>query len=97
MAEKPVETLNGREKAYLPPAAPPRNHGHTVAAWVTVTVILVGALVASAGVVAALPWLFWTGLGIAVLGLIVGYALRKAGLGQPEPSAPARDGAGDDA
>lgn len=70
------------ERAALPPA-PPANHGNTRAAWVTVTVILVGALVAALAVMAALPWLFWVGLGIAVVGLVVGRVMRWLGLGQP--------------
>ena len=82
-----------REKAYLPPVAPPRNHGHTVAAWVAMTSVMVGATAAAVGVVLPALWLVWTGAGVAVLGLLVGGVLRKAGLGQPEPSRPPRNGA----
>lgn len=97
MAENPQESsTQGAEHAHLPPAAPPRNHGHTVAAWVTVSIVMLGGVVASAAVVASLTWLFWVGLGIVVLGVVVGLVLRRAGLGQPEPSGPRRGGAGDD-
>ena len=97
MAEKPLDSPAAKgERAYLPPASPPRNHGHTVAAWVTVTVVMVGAAIASGAVVAALPWLFWVGIGVVVLGVLVGLVLRKAGFGQPEPSGPRRGAAGDD-
>lgn len=82
-----------REKAYLPPVAPPRNHGHTVAAWVAMTSVMVGATAAAVGFVLPALWLVWTGAGVAVLGLLVGGVLRKAGLGQPEPSRPPRNGA----
>ena len=70
------------ERPALPPA-PPVNHGNTRAAWVTVTVILVGGLVAGLAVMAAQPWLFWVGLGIAALGLVVGRVMRWLGFGQP--------------
>ena len=82
-----------REKAYLPPVAPPRNHGHTVAAWVAMTSVMVGATVVAVGFVVPASWLVWTGVGVVVLGLLVGGVLRKAGLGQPEPSRPPRDAA----
>lgn len=81
------------EKAYLPPVAPPRNHGHTVAAWVAMTSVMVGATVVAVGFVVPALWLVWTGTGVVVVGLLVGGVLRKAGLGQPEPSRPPRNGA----
>ena len=74
------------ERAYLPPHAPPVNHGHTSAAWATMILILLGVLVAAGAVVAALVWLFWVGLGIAVLGLVVGKVMSVLGYGQPKPS-----------
>lgn len=91
MAEKPHD--RSPEVARLPLAAPPTNHGHTVAAWVTVTVVLVGAVVSAVAVVAALPWLFWTGLGVVVVGVVLGRVLKMLGFGQPQPSGPVRDGA----
>lgn len=72
-----------REVAYLPPAAPPRNHGHTLAAWVTVVLVLIGGVVMAVGVLVAQPWLFWTGLGVAVVGLVLGRVLKMLGFGQP--------------
>lgn len=69
--------------ANLPAGSPPANHGRTTAAWVTVTVVVVGALVSSLAVVAALPWLFWTGLVVIGIGLVAGRALRMLGFGQP--------------
>lgn len=82
-----------REKAYLPPVAPPRNHGHTVAAWVAMASVMVGATVIAVGLVVPASWLVWTGAGVIVLGLLVGGVLRKAGLGQPEPSRSPRNAA----
>lgn len=74
-----------REKAYLPPVAPPRNHGHTVAAWVAMAGVMLGATLAAVGFVVPAVWLVWTGAAVAVVALLVGGVLRKAGLGQPVP------------
>ncbi len=82
-----------REKAYLPPAAPPRNHGRTVAAWVAMTGVMVGAVVVAVGFVVPALWLVWTGAAVVVAGLLAGGILRKAGLGQPERSSASRNGA----
>ncbi|HEY3437065.1 MAG TPA: HGxxPAAW family protein [Actinotalea sp.] len=71
------------ERAYLPVAAPPANHGNTVASWVTVCGVLLGAIVSAVAVVAARPWLFFTGLGVVVVALIVGRVLKMLGFGQP--------------
>jgi hypothetical protein len=71
------------ELAHLPVASPPRNHGNTTAAWVTVTVVLLGAVVSSIAVVVARPWLFWVGLGVVVIGVVVGRVLKMLGFGQP--------------
>ncbi|HQY33717.1 HGxxPAAW family protein [Actinotalea sp.] len=69
--------------ADLPAGSPPANHGRTTAAWVTVTVVVIGALISSLAVVAALPWLFWAGLVVIAVGLVAGRALRMLGFGQP--------------
>lgn len=71
------------ERSHLPVASPPTNHGHTIAAWVTVIVVLLGAVVSSVAVVVALPWLFWTGLGVVLVGVILGRVLKTLGFGQP--------------
>lgn len=56
-------------------------HGNSPAAWTTVGVMILGFIVAAAAVVVAQPWLFWVGLGIAGLGLLVGWLMAAAGLG----------------
>lgn len=71
------------ELAHLPVASPPRNHGNTTAAWVTVGFVLLGSVIASAAVVAARPWLFWAGLGVVAVGVVVGRVLKMLGFGQP--------------
>ena len=90
MVDKPLESS---QRAYLPMVAPPTNHGHTTAAWVTVSVVMFGAVVSAVAVVAAKPWLFWVGLAVIVVGLLVGRLLKMLGLGQPKPSGPARGSA----
>ncbi|WP_182113770.1 MULTISPECIES: HGxxPAAW family protein [unclassified Actinotalea] len=71
------------EVSYLPPAAPPRNHGHTTAAWVTVILVLAGAVVSSIAMIMAESWLFWAGLVVILLGLVLGRVLKMLGFGQP--------------
>ena len=70
------------EVSYLPPSAPWSNHGRTLAAWTTVTVVLVGSAVAAVGILAALTWLFWVGLAVIVVGVLIGKVLQLAGYGQ---------------
>ncbi|PYI67630.1 hypothetical protein CVV68_09315 [Arthrobacter livingstonensis] len=58
-------------------------HGNSPAAWTCVTVMLVGTIV---GCVAFLigesaTLLFWIGVGIIAVGLIVGIAMKSAGYG----------------
>lgn len=73
------------ELAHLPPASPPRNHGHTTAAWVTVTVVVVGALVIGLAMILSISWLLWAGVVVTVVGLVVGRVLAMLGFGQPRP------------
>lgn len=74
------------ELAHLPPASPPRNHGHTPAAWVTVIVVILGSLVTSVALVLGEVWLAWVGVGVVVLGLLVGRVMAMLGFGQPRPA-----------
>ena len=71
-----------RDLSYLPPSAPPRNHGHTTAAWTTVVLVLVGSTVASVAVLFAWVWLFWVGLAVVALGIAAGKVLQILGHGQ---------------
>jgi Family of unknown function (DUF6704) len=57
------------------------DHGHTVAAWTTVSIVLVGFLTSGVAVVTAEPVVFWLGLGLAALGVLAGKLLSMAGLG----------------
>lgn len=70
------------ETLRLPPTAPPTNHGRTPAAWVTTYVVLVGALVAALAMIFAAVWLFWVGIGVVVVGVVVGKVMAVLGYGK---------------
>ena len=56
-------------------------HGNTPAAWTCVLIMIVGALVSCIGfIIASVLW-FCIGLGVIAVGLLVGFAMRKAGYG----------------
>jgi len=57
------------------------DHGSTPAAWTAVTIIMIAFLVGGIGIVAALPWLFWVGAALVVVGIIVGKVMQMMGLG----------------
>src|SRR5450756_373345 len=72
--------LESSEKACLPKVASPTNHGRTTAAWVTVSVVMIGAVVSAVAVVSAKPLLCWVGLAVIVVGLVVGRLLKMLSL-----------------
>ena len=75
------------ENAYLPDAAPFHNEGKTLASWVAMVGVTIGAIIAAAGFIAPTVWLIVVG-GVIVLGsLIAGGVLRSMGHGQPSRSA----------
>lgn len=76
-------TPKAAEVAYLPAGVPPTNHGHTVAAWVTMVGITLGVIVSAVGLVPTwIPFVFWLGFVVVAVSLVVGWVLRQAGLGQ---------------
>jgi len=77
-AQNPTRT----ETMHLPPTAPPTNHGRTVAAWTTTWGVVLGGVVAALGVAFTLAWLFWVGMGVIVLTLVLGKVLQLLGHGQ---------------
>ncbi|WP_066463093.1 HGxxPAAW family protein [Sanguibacter suarezii] len=76
-------TDSSAQAPYLPPAAPPANHGHTVAAWFTTLTVVVGAILAGVALCISTMWLVWVGAAIVVVGLVGGKILSVAGYGQP--------------
>lgn len=59
------------------------HHGNTPAAWTAVTIIMIAFVVGAVGVVVAQPWLFWVGIAMVALGIVVGYVMALMGYGQP--------------
>jgi hypothetical protein len=70
------------ETLRLPPKAPPTNHGHTTAAWTTTIIVLVGSVAGALGLILDHTWMFYAGLGVALLGIVVGKVLQVLGYGQ---------------
>lgn len=62
------------------------NHGSTPAAWAAVTIIMVAFVVGALGVGFALVWLFWVGVAMVVLGLVVGKVMQMMGMGAKQNS-----------
>ena len=57
-------------------------HGDTVAAWVTVSAIMLASVAATAGLWFASSFLILIGVVLTIGGLIAGFALKKAGYGK---------------
>ena len=57
-------------------------HGRSPAAWTAVTIIMIAGFIASLAVVLAVVWLFWAGMALAAVGVLVGIVMGRAGLGQ---------------
>lgn len=56
-------------------------HGNSPAAWTCVLIMMVGAVVSAVGFVLASNSVFWGGVVVIAIGLIVGGIMRKAGYG----------------
>lgn len=64
------------------------DHGHSVAAWTAVAIILIGCVIGSLAVIVASPVLFWVGIGVALVGAVAGKVLGMAGYGAKDVPAP---------
>lgn len=62
------------------------SHGHSVAAWVGVAIMLVGTFLACWGVVYQPDVLLWVGLVISLIGALAWYLLDRAGMGEATES-----------
>jgi multisubunit Na+/H+ antiporter MnhG subunit len=69
-------------------------HGHSIAAWAGVGIILVGAALASWAVWDRSVLLFVIGIVICVVGVVVGKLLGMAGYGAGKQPAPGEPGSG---
>jgi hypothetical protein len=57
------------------------DHGHSVAAWTAVTILIVASAVMSLAVLFPNRWLFVGGVVLAVVGVVAGKVLSMAGHG----------------
>ena len=57
-------------------------HGHTVAAWVAVAIMLLGFTVGAIAFFIPSVTVFWVGVGMIGSGPLVGLVLRNLGYGQ---------------
>lgn len=55
------------------------NHGNTPAAWTAVTIALAGFVVGGIGLMADSLVVFWIGVALAPLAILVGYVLARMG------------------
>ncbi|HYN65503.1 MAG TPA: HGxxPAAW family protein [Ornithinibacter sp.] len=60
------------------------NHGHSVAAWTAVLILIVASAVMSLAVLFPNVWLFVAGVVLAVVGVVAGKVLSMAGYGSAE-------------
>lgn len=60
---------------------PHENHGHSVAAWTTVTFLLVASICVGVGVAWGIHALYYIGGALALVGVLLGKALAKMGFG----------------
>ena len=67
------------------------SHGNTPAAWTAVTIMFVGFLLSGLALPLELPWLFFVGLGVVVLGAVVGKVMQMMGLGNTVTYKDSRD------
>jgi hypothetical protein len=74
-------TAEARTTTIDPMHAEAVGHGNSVAAWAAVGVMLVATLVACVGFALANTTIFWVGVVLIPVGLLVGFVLKKAGYG----------------
>jgi hypothetical protein len=55
------------------------NHGNTPAAWTAVTIALASFLVGGIGLIADSMVVFWIGVALAPIALLVGYIMARMG------------------
>ncbi|WP_022916457.1 HGxxPAAW family protein [Ruania albidiflava] len=68
----------------LPVGPPPANHGRTGAGWTLFVGGAIAALLVGAGMIVPSMTLVYTGIAVAVVGIVASIVLRAAGYGQVE-------------
>jgi hypothetical protein len=67
------------------------HHGNTPAAWTAVTIMFVGFLISGLALPFELPWLFFVGIGVVVVGAVVGKVMQMMGMGSTASDQDAHD------
>ena len=57
------------------------NHGNTPAAWTAVTIALSSFVVAGIGLMVTSMPVFWVGVALTPVAIVVGYVMSRMGLG----------------
>lgn len=60
-------------------------HGNSIAAWATVIIVLIATAIGTLFFFLDMPLLVWASALLAVVGLLIGSALKKAGYGVGGP------------
>ncbi|QKJ19516.1 DUF6704 family protein [Microbacterium hominis] len=60
-------------------------HGHSPAAWTAVVIMLVAVAIGTTAFFFEVVWLVWASAVLVVIGLVVGWAMAKAGYGVNGP------------
>lgn len=56
-------------------------HGNSPAAWTAVVIMLVAFAIGTAAFFFAIEWLVWACVGLLLVGLIVGWVMKRMGYG----------------
>ncbi|MGW9185123.1 DUF6704 family protein [Agromyces sp. NPDC055661] len=56
-------------------------HGHSPAAWTSVTIMLIAFVIGTVAFFFDVQWLVWASAGLLLIGAIVGWILARAGYG----------------
>jgi hypothetical protein len=56
-------------------------HGHSPAAWTAVIIMLIAFTIGAIAFFYEAPIIVWAAAGLAIVGLIVGWAMKRAGYG----------------
>ena len=67
------------------------SHGSTPAAWTAVGVMFLGFVISGVALPLALPWLFFVGAGVVVLGAVLGKVMSMMGMGNTVAYKDAKD------